>query len=321
MDAKAHLLSLGWAGPGHALDSRPYKQKGHRGLAYDPNQSHNTGNGLVKPLLVSQRRGNMGIGKKAHEPTAGNDWWLKGFESALGNIGKSESERSSGTATPTQVHAGKHGGLYGFFIRGQGMEGTIGMEPKKGKKRKSDALGEDGDIDAGKSTRKDPAAEFEQVGAYMAVRDKDARHRKKKEKLNALEEFAQATEYFEARSAEGKKKKKRKSEMSGVTVDGHDTTLATTNDGRKKKKQKAEINGAVMTTEETTTTEREETKEERRERRRKRKERKAAKEAARLIGKQYEIADSGPADENPAAQEARRAERRRRKAEKAISLS
>jgi len=315
MDAKAHLLSLGWAGPGHALDSRPYKQKGHRGLAYDPNQSHNTGNGLVRPLLISQRRGNLGIGKKAHEPTAGNDWWLKGFESALGNIGKSESERSSGTATPVQVHAGKHGGLYGFFIRGQGMEGTMGLEPKNGKKRKSDALSED---DGAVKTTRDPAAEFAQVGAYMAVRDKDEKRKEKKEKLNALEEFAQATEYFEARSAERKHKKKRKSEMPDASAEGHDTPSAMTRDGRKKKKRKPEVDGAVTTTEETTNIERDETKEERRERRRRRKESKAAKEVVRMAAKENGIPGSEPADDDSAAKEARRAERKRRKAGKAM---
>src|SRR5271170_6521479 len=131
MDAQAHLLSLGWAGPGHSLDSRPHK--GRRGLAYDPNQVHNTGNGLIKPLLVSQKKNTFGIGKKAHEPAAGNEWWLKGFEVALGNIGKSDGERTSGTATPldTSGYRGKHAGLYQFFVRGGEIEGTIGGEAAK----------------------------------------------------------------------------------------------------------------------------------------------------------------------------------------------
>ncbi|KAJ9650885.1 hypothetical protein H2198_009825, partial [Neophaeococcomyces mojaviensis] len=64
MNAHALLTSQGWLGTGHALDSRltdygapTYKQKGHRGLAYDPSQKQEAtaGNGLVKPLLISRR--------------------------------------------------------------------------------------------------------------------------------------------------------------------------------------------------------------------------------------------------------------------------
>lgn len=143
MDAHAHLLSLGWAGPGHSLDSRPQLQhKGRRGLAYDPSNnnsnsnSNNNGRGLVKPLLVSQKKNSFGVGKRTHEPAAGNEWWLKGFENALSNIGKNNSSgATSGTATPespsTAVDGGKHSGLYGFFVKGQQMEGTIRGEMRK----------------------------------------------------------------------------------------------------------------------------------------------------------------------------------------------
>ncbi|RMZ76356.1 hypothetical protein DV738_g4969, partial [Chaetothyriales sp. CBS 135597] len=99
MDAQSHLMALGWAGPGHPLHPSAYKQKGHRGLAYDPNAIH-TSNGLIKPLLASRKDNNLGLGRRAHEPQQGNDWWLKGFEKALGDIGKSESERTSGVSTP-----------------------------------------------------------------------------------------------------------------------------------------------------------------------------------------------------------------------------
>ena len=141
---------------GHSLDSRPHK--GRRGLAYDPKQAQNNGNGLIKPLLMSQKRNTFGIGKKAHEPAAGNEWWLKGFEAALSNVGKSESERTSGTATPelghpANGHSGKHIGLYGFFVKGGEMEGTIGSQEReectsiRRQKRKSDEL----DIHGGSS--------------------------------------------------------------------------------------------------------------------------------------------------------------------------
>jgi nucleolar protein TMA23 len=227
MDAHAHLLSLGWAGPGHSLDSRPHK--GRRGLAYDPKQAQNTGNGLIKPLLISQKKNTFGIGKKAHEPAAGNEWWLKGFETALSNVGKSESERTSGTATPELSRpvngvTGKHVGLYGFFVKGGEMEGTIGLEAGEEyasttrKKRKSDALDSHVELsdssDGGerstetrprkKRKSKEGTEDFEQVGAFLQARDKDEKRRQRKQKADALEEFQQVGEFFEARSSRRK---------------------------------------------------------------------------------------------------------------------
>ena len=225
MDAHAHLLSLGWAGPGHSLDSRPHK--GRRGLAYDPKQSQNNGNGLIKPLLISQKKNAFGIGKKAHEPAAGNEWWLKGFETALSNVGRSESERTSGTATPefgrpTNGYTGKHAGLYGFFVKGGEMEGTTGLETetktasRRRKKRKSDAL-DSQDVSSSSSASEEPQVgtgkrckskkgtqEFELVGAFLQARDKDEKRRHRKQKTGALEEFQQVGEFFEAGSSRGK---------------------------------------------------------------------------------------------------------------------
>ena len=232
MDAHAHLLSLGWAGPGHSLDSHPHK--GRHGLAYDPRHVQSNGNGLVKPLLISQKKNTLGVGRKAHEPAAGNEWWLKGFEIALSNIGKSESERTSGTATPelgAKRHEGKHAGLYGFFVSGGEMEGTIKKDVKGGervrrrKKRKSDVLeGRDSheshtDSDAttlgrdsspadqnfveAKSWKtrnsKDGTVDFENVAKFLEVRDRDEKRRRRKERANAIEEFEQFGAFFEAR--------------------------------------------------------------------------------------------------------------------------
>lgn len=254
MDAKAHLLSLGWAGPGHALDSRPYKQTGKRGLDYTPN----TGTGLIKPLMISQRKERFGIGKKdpKHEPAAGNEWWLKGFETALGNIGKAESERS-GTQTPVIGQGGgKHAGLYGFFVKGKEMEGTMGEEVLRGgRKRKSDRISVSPSDEENEEEEKQNNGSdvFVQTAAFITVRDKHEKRRRRVEKAGAVEEFEQATTYFEARSGR-KEKKKPKSHVESDAAGGVDG---------------ANVDGPV----------REETKEERRARRRKRKEERAAREA------------------------------------------
>lgn len=324
MDAHAHLISLGWAGPGHALDSRPYKQKGHRGLAYDPSQAAtNTGNGLVKPLLISQRKGNLGIGKKAHEPQAGNEWWLKGFESALGNIGKSESERSSGTSTPVVHLAGKHGGLYSFFVKGQNMEGTIGdatvddstddshssdtaRTRKKGdqktspKKRKADEGNAVDDSKSAKSSKKQKTAQdFEQVSQYIALRDHHQNRTSRPVRPSPVEEFRQVGEYIAARSDKSKKKK------------------------NKDRDEDSDVNTPA---EEEAPTENVETKEERRERRRQRREDRAKRRAERHVNGDPDGEGDGEAESRPeselegesaGAKAARRAERKKRKADKA----
>ncbi|KIV92435.1 hypothetical protein PV10_03734 [Exophiala mesophila] len=317
MDAHAHLISLGWAGPGHALDSRPYKQKGHRGLAYDPSQATaNTGNGLIRPLLISQRKGNLGIGKKAHEPQAGNDWWLKGFESALGNIGKSESERSSGTSTPIVHSVGKHGGLYSFFVKGQHMEGTIGkatvdesgddsnssLSTREGKKenqtttsprkrKADDGNGVHNPKSAKSSKKQKTAQDFEQVSQYIALRDQHEKRTSRPVRPSPVEEFRQVGEYLAARSEKSKKKKNKHKEGDSE---------ANTHDEEKMPVEKVE------------------TKEERRERRRQRREDKAKRRAARLVNGE---ADSRPEteleEESASAKATRRAERKKRKADKA----
>jgi nucleolar protein TMA23 len=298
MDAHAHLLSLGWAGPGHSLDSRPYNQKGHRGLAYDPAKVGNNGTGLVKPLSISQRQGRFGIGKKAHEPQAGNEWWLKGFESALGNIGKSESERSSGTSTPiSREYTGKHGGLYSFFIKGQQMEGTMDKQDlleRSSKKRKSDVLREavaDDTPKPPKPKKEKATSEFEQAGAFFALRDKDEKRRRGTGRPSPIEEFEQIGEYLEVQTRKPKKKKRK----SDIVDSGARTPLQTVQ---------------VQPDE----PEHVETKEERRERRRRRIEEKEHKRQQIDSKTEHDAEDA-------AAKTARKAERKRRKAEKAAKSS
>ncbi|KIY01978.1 uncharacterized protein Z520_02116 [Fonsecaea multimorphosa CBS 102226] len=302
MDAHAHLLSLGWAGPGHSLDSRPYKQKGHRGLAYDPAKVGNNGVGLVKPLSISQRKGRFGVGKKAHEPPAGNQWWLKGFENALGNIGKSESERSSGTATPITHDSGgtgKHGGLYTFFVKGQEMEGTIGKVgdvKRTSKKRKSGALDDREQDGAMVSKKQEAAAEFEEAGAYFALRDKDEKRYQRLQKQNPVAEFEQVGEYLQA--GLGKKPKKRKSQ-----VEPEDTELATLDDLDNDRRSPPSQG---------------ETKEERRERRRLRKEKKERQRnaLADLENRQQLALPNDAVTEDIGEKADGRAERKRRKSAK-----
>lgn len=217
MNAHALLTSQGWLGSGHALDSRltdygapTYKQKGKRGLAYESSGASTptitSGNGLVNPLLISRRNGpdgRFGIGKKKHEPASGNEWWLKGFQSALNNIGKSENERTDTSGTSTPVLAGKHDGLYGYFVAGQMMQGTIEAY-NKGKKRKSDVLEEDeGNALAVKPVKRLQTVEdLEKAIPYLEERDKTRRKKHERAQSTDVEQFAVIGQFFGATNGE-----------------------------------------------------------------------------------------------------------------------
>ncbi|KAL8945299.1 MAG: hypothetical protein Q9211_000175 [Gyalolechia sp. 1 TL-2023] len=112
MDANAYLTRQGWRGNGHAL--------------------HPSGHGINKPLLVSRRTDRLGVGKKAHDAHA-DQWWARAFDETLRSINVEQSmketiETNSATVIQTSIYATKRngdGGLYGSFVRGQGLEGTI----------------------------------------------------------------------------------------------------------------------------------------------------------------------------------------------------
>ena len=238
MNAHGLLTSQGWLGSGHALDARltdygapTYKQKGHRGLAYDPNapsamSSIQSGHGLVKPLLISQRHTRHGIGKKTHEPQSGNEWWLKGFATALNNIGKSESERTSaatsGTSTPVGTHSGKHGGLYGYFVKGQLMQGSLeerNVEEQRSKKRKSDVFEESQDpLAVLPVKRQQTAKELEDSVAYLTERDRERKKAHNRIRNTDIDQFALVGQFLGG--AESAKMKCGKENVPAVTSKG-----------------------------------------------------------------------------------------------------
>ena len=196
----------------------------------------NTARGLIKPLLVGQKRNTFGVGKKTHEPAAGNDWWLKGFENALHNIGRNEDgQKSPPNATdPTfqnfgpRLHdGGKHMGLYQYFVKGQKMRGTITELPakrRKGKKRKSDALDENtsdnlssddkslsngSGSDMSKKHIATSRSEFEQIGRFLDARDKDQKRNGRRPCTDVVSEFEQVGRFFQARTNKGRQKERQ----------------------------------------------------------------------------------------------------------------
>ncbi|KAL8705458.1 MAG: hypothetical protein Q9201_001439 [Fulgogasparrea decipioides] len=113
MDATAYLTRQGWLGAGHAL--------------------HPSGHGIKKPLLVSKKTNSLGVGKKAHDVHA-DQWWSRAFDETLKSINGEDAAKdvvqtSEGNMALLGIYSAKwttEGGLYGNFVRGEGLKGTIG---------------------------------------------------------------------------------------------------------------------------------------------------------------------------------------------------
>jgi nucleolar protein TMA23 len=112
MDAHALLTSQGWRGYGHSLHPT----------------SDNTG--LTRPLMVSSKPNNHGVGKKHH---TSDMWWLNAFDASLKGLDTSTEGKVVQTVTSGGLDMVKkggarfvgNGGLYSVFVKGEGLEGTI----------------------------------------------------------------------------------------------------------------------------------------------------------------------------------------------------
>lgn len=67
MDADAYLRRQGWRGTGHSLD--------------------HTDRGIKKPLLITHKQDQLGLGKKKAAHSADDQWWMRAFDESLKNIG------------------------------------------------------------------------------------------------------------------------------------------------------------------------------------------------------------------------------------------
>lgn len=176
MDAQAYLMKHGWSGPGNPLN--PNQRPGPHG-----------GLGLTRPILVSRKANNHGVGKKTtKDPT--NQWWLRGFEDALKGVGNDSFE-----ATSARENNALTSELYRHFVRGEGLAGTL--ESKKANALmastsadlKSKRKREDGDEGTDRKARKlAKAARKEEKAARKEDRRvkraaKAERREKKAEKL------------------------------------------------------------------------------------------------------------------------------------------
>ncbi|OAL54040.1 hypothetical protein IQ07DRAFT_502728 [Pyrenochaeta sp. DS3sAY3a] len=101
MNAETYLRNQGWKGSGHSLDS--------------------TGRGLKKPLLIAHKQDQLGLGKKKAAYTTDDQWWMRAFDQSLQTIGTGKES----TLSQIRTQGINRGGLYGFFVRGEAIAGTI----------------------------------------------------------------------------------------------------------------------------------------------------------------------------------------------------
>lgn len=190
----------GWTGPGNPLNKNQ-RPGPHGGL------------GLTKPILVARKANNHGVGKKTTKD-ATNQWWLRGFEDALKGVGQ------EAPAAPTGSGNALTSELYRFFVRGEGLAGTLDKKNTKAPERTSSKSKRKRDTEDDGDERK---AKKEEKAAR-----KEEKKRRKLEGENTAVEPAHASEGEKrseskeerrARRKEKKEKKSRGSEDTGACQD------------------------------------------------------------------------------------------------------
>lgn len=102
MNASQYLKKHGWQGTGHSLDGN--------------------GRGLKKPLLVSKKVDVLGVGLNKHAAVS-DQWWLRAYDQGLQTLGTGQES----ALAQAQKHGVNRGGLYGRFVKGEGVPGTLGQ--------------------------------------------------------------------------------------------------------------------------------------------------------------------------------------------------
>jgi len=103
MDTEAYLRKHGWQGTGHSLH---------------PTKTH----AIKRPLLISKKIDVLGLGIKKNDAVS-DQWWMRAFDASLKDFGTG----GKGLLSSVKEHGIKRGGLYGRFIKGEGVPGTIGV--------------------------------------------------------------------------------------------------------------------------------------------------------------------------------------------------
>ncbi|RMY63202.1 hypothetical protein D0863_10713 [Hortaea werneckii] len=205
MDSAGYLKRHGWRGDGHSLDK--------------------TDRGIKKPLLVSKKVDVLGVGLNKHAAVS-DQWWLRAFDQGLKDFGTGKES----TLANVQKHGVNRGGLYGRFVKGEGMKGTIGTEEPK----TVDDMGSNGDVAA---LPKTPTGKIEGVQAAGNGSEKKRKREGKADEQSAKRKRSSADD------GDGKKgdKYERKKAKREAKAAGKESSSETKEERRvRKEKRRAE---------------------------------------------------------------------------------
>ncbi|PQE15943.1 hypothetical protein CJF31_00008563 [Rutstroemia sp. NJR-2017a BVV2] len=236
MNAHALLTSQGWRGTGHSL--------------------HSTSDsiGLSRPLLVSKKDNVLGLGKKQHKTA--DMWWMNAFDASLKGLDTSKEGQvkvESGGGLDMVVKGGSKwvggkGGLYSFFVRGEGMGGTIGGEEREVVVAEEKVVKvKEKEKEKGKGKRKGE----ERLETKEERRERKAKKRAEKARKDAATAAAEAdvvetkmkavklesTDKVETKE-ERKERKRQKKLLRQAEKDSSDTSSASEKAKKKKRRSK-----------------------------------------------------------------------------------
>jgi nucleolar protein TMA23 len=183
MDASQYLKNHGWQGSGHSLDGN--------------------GRGLKKPLLVSKKVDVLGVGLNKHAAVS-DQWWLRAYDQGLQSLGTGKES----ALAQAQKHGVNRGGLYGRFVKGEGMPGSLGetilpsSTPTEAKKTSDNGM---------LPTPQDSDAQEEKADRKRKRSDKSEEKKSKRKADSSKEDEA-------AKKAKKAAKKAAKSIKSGTTT-------------------------------------------------------------------------------------------------------
>lgn len=93
-------------------------------------------------MLVSKKVDVLGVGLNKHS-TVSDQWWMRAFDLSLKSFGTGQES----VLSSVQKHGVNRGGLYGRFVKGEKLEGSIGDSEKVPIRKEAGAIGSSPSVD------------------------------------------------------------------------------------------------------------------------------------------------------------------------------
>lgn len=193
MDASQYLKNHGWQGSGHSLDGN--------------------GRGLKKPLLVSKKVDVLGVGLNKHAAVS-DQWWLRAYDQGLQTLGTGKES----ALAQAQKHGVNRGGLYGRFVKGEGMPGSLGETILPSSTIHETKAAKKGSDNGMLPTPQDSDAQEEKAERKRKRSDK-SEEKKSKRKTDGSKDKKAASTDSDDKAAKKAKKEAKKAKSGTTTAD------------------------------------------------------------------------------------------------------